>query len=156
MTELEYKILIYIKEKNEIHWIDLLNDLHPEFSYQDTGAVAQMLLDNGLLENPAPVNPPPLCQLRLSDRGRITLLSEEDRLRREESLRQDNIHKEQAQEQKELDRIIRERADCEADRAAEHRFQTRLSLWNTILSAALGAFFTNLDRIVPFLIQFFK
>lgn len=79
-----------------------------------------------------------------------------DALLERESIRQENVHKEQEKEQKELDRIVRERADRAADRAAEHRFQTRLSFWNTVLGAVLGAFFSNLDRIIPLVASFFN
>lgn len=69
--------------------------------------------------------------------------------RRQESIRQENIRKEKEEEQKELERIVSERTDRAADREAEHRFQTRLSFWNTVLGAVLGALFSNLDRIIP-------
>ena len=69
--------------------------------------------------------------------------------RRQESIRQENIRKEKEEEQKELERIVCERTNREADREAEHGFQIRLSFWNTVLGAVLGALFSNLDRIIP-------
>lgn len=156
MTNLEYKILTYIKEKSEIHWIDLLNDFHPDFSYQDTGAVTQILLDRGLLENLSPATPPPLCQLRLSDKGRITLLSEEDRLRREESLRQENMRREQAQEQQRLDQIVADKADRKAERRADRIFQIFLAFLNYLIPFILGGLAEHLTGFVDRILQFFK
>lgn len=88
--------------------------------------------------------------------AQVQTRKELDALLEKESIRQENIRKEQTKEQKELERIISDKADREADRAAEHRFQARLSFANSVISAALGAFFSNLDRIIPWITGLFN
>lgn len=93
---------------------------------------------------------------RMVRAAEVQTRKELDALLERESIRQENVDKEQAKENKELERAVRAAADRAADRAAEHRFQTRLSFWNTVLGAVLGAFFSNLDRIVPWIANFFN
>lgn len=93
---------------------------------------------------------------RKVEAAKVQTRKELDALLERESIRQENVEKEQAKEKKELERTVREATDRAADRAAEHRFQTRLSFWNTVLGAVLGAFFSNLDRIIPWVASFFN
>ena len=83
-----------------------------------------------------------------------------DALLEKESVRQENIRKEQADEQKERDRLNREESRKEADRKAEHSFQYKLSLMNAFLNFFLmflsGVLVGNLDRIIPWISGLFN
>lgn len=70
-----------------------------------------------------------------------------------ELVRAENVRREQAQKKEQLEQIIRDKAERQAERAAEHRFQARLSLWNTAFGIVLGAIFGNLDRLIPVLAE---
>lgn len=65
------------------------------------------------------------------------------------SIRKENESLKQAKQQEELNRIISEKANREADRIAEQRFQIKLSLLASLFSAVIGAIVSNLDRIIP-------
>ena len=65
------------------------------------------------------------------------------------SIRQESERCEQAKQQKELDQTVSNKADREADRIAEQRFQIKLSLLTSLFSAVIGAIVSNLDRIIP-------
>lgn len=153
MTELEYKILTYVESNPNVHWVKLLNDMHPCSSYKKTGAVAEGLLADNLLENTTPSEQAPHCCIRLSVMGANALLREEERLLREEQIRQDQIRCEEANEQKRLEQIAADKAERHAEQKAEHRFQAKLSLGSAAFGAVLGAIFSNLDRLIPFIIQ---
>lgn len=132
---------------------DVMNLLQAGLIYDDQAPNVQDLIR--YLQNQGIATPKAYIAegyYELSEDGKRVL----ENHRKQESIRQDNIQKEQAQEQKELEKIIRERADRAADRTAEHRFQTRLSIWNTVFGAVLGALFSNLDRLIPLIINLIK
>lgn len=60
-----------------------------------------------------------------------------------------NVHIRQEQQEKEDARRIAEdeKAAKAAERATDHRFQNKLATKQTVLTALLGALFSNLDRI---------
>ena len=70
MTNLEFKILTFAKEHQESVWADILNALHPEFSYEDIGAVAATLMADGLLVKTSLVDRPPYCSVCITDNPR--------------------------------------------------------------------------------------
>ena len=148
MTDLEYEILAFVSAGGEVHWVSVLNEMHPVHSYKDTDVTLKHLVSVGLLEI-CSADRPPYCSVRLSDDGGFAMIEEN-------SLRADHISKEQNQKDEALQQAIREKADKKADRDAEHRFQAGLSFWNTVLGAILGAVLCNLDRIVPEVIDLIK
>lgn len=153
MTNREYELLEYIRSRNRIPWFKVLNAFGPESQGRNNDAVLKKFLSEGLIEPVWPGEKPPRCVIRLTNKGILALLEAEEQMQLEASLRAQRIRKEQTQQEKELQKAVREQADAQANRAAEHRFQIRLTIWNTVLSAALGAFLSNLDRLIPLIIR---
>ena len=111
MTNKSFKILTFIKDNQDTDWVNVLNSLHPEFSYEDTSSVLEKLIDDNLVENPCHADRPPLCKLRITKLGRIALHAEEDlrlteyKLREEAHLRKAEIQSKYERQIKSLDEI---------------------------------------------------
>jgi hypothetical protein len=148
MTELEFRILNVVESNSIIQWIDLLNALHQDSDYQNTDAIAKHLLSNGVLEKSGNCDNPPFCQIQLSDKGRYVLFCEE-------SLRAENITKEQYAED-ERNRIIKEEAaNSKKEKRSDRCFQLVLALLQTFLSFVAGILVEYHSGITEFIIKLF-
>ncbi len=72
------------------------------------------------------------------------------------SIRQESERHKQAEENEKLQNAVREKADREAEKIAEHRFQFRLSVFDAIFAAVVGALVSNLDRIIDLIAKLFE
>lgn len=82
MTNREYKLLSYIRSKNTVKWIDVLNAFDPASEGRTNDAVLEIALDSGLIETPWPSEKPPRCSIRLTVKGILALLSTEEQLQK--------------------------------------------------------------------------
>ena len=123
MTDSEYKILSFIRTKNQIPWCDVLNEFSIEPGIIGSDAILRGALASGNIEAIDAAEKPPHCSIRLTKKGIRTLLEAEEARAIQESLRQENIRKEQ--EKKEEDRRILEDEHTERNREkrSDHRFQ---------------------------------
>ena len=79
MPDRKYEILKLIRTKKTVLWIDAINAFDPSNLCNETDAILNQLLADKLIEKVWVADSPPLCTIRLSDLGRITLLAESDR-----------------------------------------------------------------------------
>lgn len=156
MTELEHKILIYTESHSDVHWVQLLNDMHPDASYKDTDTVARGFLSDNLLENTTPLEHPPHCRVKISGKGRLALLSENDRILKEESSRQEQIYKEQTAKD-ERNRLLEADAARNAkEKRSDRCFQLMLALLQAFLSFLTGILVEHFTGIAGLIVELFK
>lgn len=148
MTDHEYEILLFIRKNQPVPFGKIVNSFSPEQRINETKAIIKSDMDKYITKT-SRADPDTRCRIRLTEAGQNALLLEE-------SIRQENVRREQAEEQKELERIVRDKSDREADRHAEHRFQARISFGNTVFGMILGALISNLDRIIEWFISLFS
>ena len=148
MSDREFQILFFLRSAENPSWVDVLNTVRPPV---DTDAVMKKLLSDGAIEKSGVYTD--YSSVTITAKGLSLLLDETDRRLKEQLAVQKQKDREQAEEQKKLEQIIRDKADSEAHCAAEHRFQIKLSFSATVLSALAGAIFTNLDRLIPWLLR---
>lgn len=149
MTNLEFKILTFAKEHQESAWADILNALHPEFSYEDIGAVADALMADKCLEKTSLVDRPPLCRVRLTRKGRLHLRQ----LQQEESDRQQQIRKEQSAEDEHKRILEEETARNAKEKRSDRRFQLFLALLQALLSFISGLLVEHFAGVVDWILS---
>lgn len=150
MNAMKYEILTIVHNSTSmcpVHRTDLLSD--PSVISQRDKCIKE-LITSGYLSQP-------VCSdiLRITPSGISVLEAEDERIRKEESIRQEQIHREQQQEQQRAQEILRAKDERASERTAEHRFQVKLSLGNTVFGILLGAVIGNLDRLIPWIISLF-
>lgn len=120
MPDKEFEILSYLREHDNIAWVDVLNAFG---DYPETHRILKAMLGLGITKISSPGEAPPHCHLTLTDRGYQTALAEED-------LRNKLANK-----------MTNEKANQKSDR----RFQ----LLNSLLSAIVGSIITLLIEHFP-------
>lgn len=164
MTDLELEILNFLNRTNkDLLFTDVQNEFYPENCPSLTNAILDQFLSKNLIKNTTPAEHSPHCRVRITDKGRVLLYDEEERIRKAESIQQDNERKEkekqQAADKKERDRLAREDSRKDADRKAEHKFQYKLSLMNAFLNFSLsflaGLLVEHFTGIVGLIIKLF-
>ena len=143
MTALEIQILRYLGTvSKDLSFSDISNQFYPDVSPMLTKSILDRFLEDKVIENTTPAQHSPFCRVRITGNGRVQLHAEEERIRLEESIRQENERKEyekqQAADKKERDRLAREDSRKDADQKAEHAFQYKLSLMNAFLNFSLS------------------
>lgn len=153
MTDSEYKILSFIRTKNQIPWCDVLNEFSIEPGIIGSDAILRGALASGNIEAIDAAEKPPHCSIRLTKKGIRTLLEAEEARAIQESLRQENIRKEQ--EKKEEDRRILEDEHTERNREkrSDHRFQVFLAIFEAFLSLIVGILLEHFTGIVDFIVR---
>lgn len=149
MTDFEYRIFKFIYEcKKPVRWIDVLNEFLPFGNSLQANDVLLYLLKTGKIQKTSPNAKLSKCKIVLSDFAVADLIQENER-------RESFACQEQRRQQEATEEAARAAEYREAERKAEHTFQAKLALWNTLLSVLLGAIASNLDRLIPFVIQIF-
>ncbi len=164
MTDLELEILRFLNSVHEdLLFTEVQNKFDPAKLCLETGEILNQFLNDGIIKNTTPAEHSPHCRVRITDKGRVLLHDEEERIRKEESIQQENERKEnekqQAADKKERDRLAREDSRKDADRKAEHKFQYKLSLMNAFLNFSLsflaGLLVEHFTGIVGLIIKLF-
>lgn len=164
MLDIELDILRFLSHcESPVNFSTVQNAFDPQTQCILVDNILRLFLEDGRIENTTPEEHPPFCRIRISRQGLLLLFSEEERLRKEESIRQENERNEnerqKAAQQQENDRLDREELRKQADRKAEHAFQYKLSLMNAFLTFVsgliTGAILSNLNEIIPWLLTLF-
>lgn len=146
MTKLEYQVLSYIHINESAAWVSVLNAMQPSTQPVDTDAVLHKMLSTGIIEKNAVSKS--YCYVHLTEKGISLLLEETDRRLKEQLVVQKQIDREQDAQNENKRRYAREKADRQSEQRTDRIFQVLLVL--------LGALVTNIDRIIPWLISFFR
>lgn len=143
LTSTDYEILSFLAQRPSCLWSDVLNAFDPAEQINEVNRALRIILDQGLIEKLYPADSPPQCRIRLTLDGYRALHLHDVHIRDEQKKQEDN------------DRMRKEEASAkEAERASDRRFQEKLATKQTVLAALLGAFFSNLDRLVPWCTEF--
>ena len=142
MTQREYEILRFVSAHSPILWLDTLNAFLPSVLEVDT--VLRDALAKKWIEATNPADHPPFCSIRITATGRsvcaaFALVQQEQH--QQEQLRQENRW-----------RLAAEKADQKAMRRDDRRFQIKLN----VAMVFLGAFLSNLDRIIAWILSIFR
>ena len=156
MTDREYELLDFIRSKGPVKWYKVLNAFGPITEGQYNNAVLEQSLEDKLIKSIHSEEKRYRRTIRITPKGLLALLAAEEQMQREASVRQKYVRQEQAQKQTALQRAFQEKANAQSDRDAEHRFQTRLSFWNTVLNVILGTLLANMvPGILRWITSFF-
>lgn len=141
MSNFEYKILAYIREKQPVSWGDVINAFNPDVNINKVKLLLENLLSEGLIKVLLPGTKPPKCMFIIDGKGYSALLTKAD-----------EVENSKKQALKETEKNSEEQAAKEAEQANFKKFEVRLSVFNILF----GAFIGNLDRIIAFIISLFK
>ncbi len=93
MTAKEIKILSYIRDNAPVSWIEVLNTFYENEKLRENEAILKKALSEGLIETTWKAEKPPLCSIRLSSKGIVALMAEEEH--RNQLAKQPNVDQEQ-------------------------------------------------------------
>ena len=155
MTNFEFAILVFIHQNGSAAWSEVLRHFPVEQIRDTDRSLFKLLDDDHFLEKTLPYDRNRHCRLRLTQQGFHAFCVKAEQLQKDESIRQENIRAEQAQEQKRLDQIVADKAYRRSERRADRIFQIFLSFLNYLIPVILGALFSNLDRIIPWFLELF-
>ena len=147
MTDLEYEILAFAKAGGEVHWVSVLNEMHSEHSYEDTGVALKHLVAVGLLEI-CSADRPPYCSVRLSAEGGFALLEEI-------SFRAENVRKEEDARNDQHRIVAEEQAYRKKEKASDRRFQLLLAFVQAILALVVGILVEHYAGIIDLIKELF-
>lgn len=154
MTDREFALLRFIKEKNHPEWVSILNNFSPADAVENS-AIMRALIKVGTLQKLDAASSPPFCRIKLTDSGFLLLRAEEEHRARMEQLLKQNIQKEQAAKEQIARSLEAERSDrAEKDRT-DRRFQYKLSFFQALLAFVAGIVSSNIDRIIQLIAALF-
>ena len=142
MTQREYEILRFVSTHSPILWLDALNAFLPSVLAADT--VLRDALAKKWVEVTNPADHPPFCSIRVTASGRSVCAAF--------ALVQQEKHQQEKLQQENRWRHAAEKADQKAMRRDDRRFQIKLN----VAMVFLGAFLSNLDRIIAWVLSIFR
>ena len=93
---------------------------------------------------------------RKVEAAKVQTRKELDALLERESIRQEDIHREKAVQQDQLNQIAADKAERQAEKRADRKFQITLTFINTIVSFCLGILAEHFGEIVSLVSEFFS
>lgn len=142
MTQQEYEILCFVSVNGPIRWADALNAFLPSVLAVDT--VLRDALAKKWIEVTNTADHPPFCSIRVTASGRSVCAAF--------ALVQQEKHQQEKFQQENRWRLAAEKADQKAMRRDDRRFQIKLN----VAMVFLGAFLSNLDRIVAWILSLLR
>ena len=98
MTNREYELLDFIRLKGPVKWFKVLNAFGPVTEGQYNNAVLEQALADKLIQSIHPEEKRYRRTIRITTKGLLALLAAEEQMQREASVRQKNVHQNQARE----------------------------------------------------------
>lgn len=148
MTDHEYEILLFIRKNQPVPFGKIVNSFSPEQRINETKAIIKSDMDKYITKT-SRADPYTRCRIRLTEAGQNALLLEE-------SIRQENIRRVKEHDQKRAEEISCEKADREAEKRADRKFQIALSFLNFFLAFLAGVLIEHFAGIIDSILGLFS
>ena len=146
MSEQEYKIMLFMRERHHCSRTDLLNSFIGKMDVNEANLLLQVLSKRKWIRLDFSMN------VEITPEGLSALLLVEEEKRKQEAQRAENQAKERAAEAKRL----QERLEDQADAERRYRGQNRVTIGAAFISFFLGMIVEHFSGVLGFLVLFFQ